>query len=170
MSSGVVEAWSKKAMRWGRLSSVSSKSAAVRLGTGAPWCVGDVEGEGDELALRWRVGVWAVRASGRVKSERRDRRRAGLIASGPARSSGKGSPSAHAAPSDELLLLPDGDGFLEGVDDPAAGVEGGAAMGGGDGDEDAGFADGEAAEAMDDGDVADGEVLDGLGAEKMHLL
>ncbi len=42
-------------------------------------------------------------------------------------------------------------------------------MGGGNGDEDAGFADDEAAEAMDDGDVADAEVLDGLGAEKLHL-
>jgi len=70
----------------------------------------------------------------------------------------------------ELLLLPDGNGFLEGIDDPAAGVEGGAAMGGGDRDEDAGFADGEAAEAMDDGDVAGREVLDGLGAEEVHLL
>ena len=43
-------------------------------------------------------------------------------------------------------------------------------MGGGDRDEDAGFANGEAAEAMDDCDVADGEVLDGLGAEEVHLL
>ena len=70
----------------------------------------------------------------------------------------------------ELLLFPDGHSFFERINHPATGVEGGAAMGGGDGDEDAGFADGEAAEAMDDRDVADGEVLDGLGAEEMHLL
>ncbi len=71
---------------------------------------------------------------------------------------------------DELLLLPDGHGLFERVDDPAAGVEGSAAMSGGDRDEDAGFAHGEAAEAMEDGDIANGKLLDRLSAQEMHLL
>src|SRR6202043_3071885 len=70
---------------------------------------------------------------------------------------------------DEVLLLPDGDGLLEGVDDPAAGFEGGAAVGGGDRDEDAGLADFKPAQAMDEDDVADAEAGDGFGGERAHL-
>ena len=59
----------------------------------------------------------------------------------------------------EILLFPDGDGAFEGVDGEAAGVEGGGAMRGADGDEDAGFADFQAAETVGDGDAVDGEFL-----------
>ena len=68
------------------------------------------------------------------------------------------------------LLLPDGDRVLEGVDEPAAGFEGLSAMGGSDDDEHAGFADLEAAEAMDDGDVANAELSARLGGQFAHLL
>jgi hypothetical protein len=55
----------------------------------------------------------------------------------------------------EILFFPDGDGAFEGVDGEAASVEGRGAVGRADGDEDAGFADFEAAETMDDGDAVD---------------
>jgi hypothetical protein len=84
-------------------------------------------------------------------------------------SGGNGSPCAQTAPSFEEFLLPDGHGLLEGVDEPAAGVEGGGAVRGGDGNDDGGFADVEAAEAMDDGEIADGVVGEGLSGEAVHL-
>jgi hypothetical protein len=63
----------------------------------------------------------------------------------------------------EELLLPDGDGALEGVDGEAASVKGCGAMGGAYGDEDAGFADFKAAEAVDNSQPMDGEpFVDGV--------
>ncbi len=51
----------------------------------------------------------------------------------------------------EILFLPDGNGAFESVDGVAAGIEGGGAVSGAYGDEDAGFADFEAAQAVDYG-------------------
>ena len=63
----------------------------------------------------------------------------------------------------EKLLLPDGDGFLKGVDGVAASIEGGSAMRGADRDENTGFADFEAAEAVDHG-----YAIDGVGGVKVR--
>ncbi len=63
----------------------------------------------------------------------------------------------------EEFLFPDGDDALEGVDGEAAGVEGASAMRSTDGDEDAGFTDFEATEAMNDREAVDGEFfVDGV--------
>jgi len=70
---------------------------------------------------------------------------------------------------DEGLLFPDGDGLLEGVNEPAGGFVGLGAVGGGDDDEHAGFADLEASEAVDDGDMADIEAGVGFGCQLPHL-
>lgn len=69
----------------------------------------------------------------------------------------------------EVLLLPDGNGALEGVNGEAAGVESGGAMGRADGDEDAGFADFEAAETMNDGHAVDAIFFVELGADFAHF-
>jgi hypothetical protein len=63
----------------------------------------------------------------------------------------------------EEFLFPDGDGVFEGVDGEAAGIEGSSAMRCADGDEDAGFTDFEATEAMNDGEAMNGEFfVDGV--------
>ena len=59
------------------------------------------------------------------------------------------------------LLFPDGDFGLEGVDEEAAGFEGFGAVGGGDGDHDGGLAEGDAAGAVEDGELEDGPALRG---------
>src|ERR1700694_1161226 len=69
----------------------------------------------------------------------------------------------------EVLLFPDGDGALKGVYGEAAGVKSGAAMSGADGDEDAGFADFESAEAVDNGNAGNGEFFVQLGGDLMHF-
>ena len=56
----------------------------------------------------------------------------------------------------EKLLFPDGDGFLEGVNCVAAGIESGGAMRRADRDENAGFADFKASQAVDHGYAIDG--------------
>ena len=66
----------------------------------------------------------------------------------------------------EEFLLPDGNDFLEFVDGVMAGVERGTAMGGSDDDGDAGFADIQMAETVDDGNAAD---LPGLANEYADL-
>src|SRR4051812_50154211 len=53
----------------------------------------------------------------------------------------------------EVFLLPDGDGALQGVDEPAAGVECGTTMGGCDDDQNAGFSNFETSEAGDECDA-----------------
>ena len=70
--------------------------------------------------------------------------------SGPvsAMPSGNGSPAAHTAPSMKVSFFQIGYGLFEGIDEPAAGVEGLGAMSGCDHDEHAGLADLQAAEAM----------------------
>ena len=55
----------------------------------------------------------------------------------------------------EVLLFPNGDSALKGVNGEAAGIECGSAMGRADGDEDTGLADFQAAEAMNDGYTVD---------------
>src|SRR5437899_6342239 len=55
----------------------------------------------------------------------------------------------------EDLALPDGDELLQGIDGELTGLEGLAAVGRGDGDDHAGFADLEASDSMDDGHLAD---------------
>ncbi len=69
----------------------------------------------------------------------------------------------------EILLFPNGDGALKGVNGEAAGVKGGGAMVRADGDEDAGFADFETAEAMDDGDAVNSEFFVQLGRDLAHF-
>ena len=71
---------------------------------------------------------------------------------------------------DKGLLLPDGHGLLERVDQPAAGLEGLRAMRRGDHDQHAGLADLQAAEAVNDRDVAHAEAGDGLVRQLLHLL
>src|SRR5258708_4357163 len=51
-------------------------------------------------------------------------------------------------PVDEVLLFPDGNGALEGIDQPAASVESRTSMSRGNDDENAGFADLQSAESM----------------------
>ena len=69
----------------------------------------------------------------------------------------------------EILFLPDGNGALKGVNGEAAGVKGGSAMRGANGYEDTGFADFETAEAMNDGDVVNGESFVQLGGDLVHF-
>jgi hypothetical protein len=69
----------------------------------------------------------------------------------------------------EILLFPDGHGALEGVDSEAAGIEGRGTMRRADGDENAGFADFEAAQTVGDGDAVDAVFLVELGADFLHL-
>ena len=69
----------------------------------------------------------------------------------------------------KILLFPDGDGALEGVNGEAAGVKSGTAMRGADGDEDAGFADFEPAEAMDNGNAVNDEFFVELGSNLLHF-
>jgi len=58
-----------------------------------------------------------------------------------------------------VFFFPDGHSTFQGVDGVAAGVESGGAVGGANGDVYAGFADFEAAKAMDHGDAIDGKLL-----------
>ena len=67
----------------------------------------------------------------------------------------------------EVLFLPDGHGAFERVDQPAAGVESGGAMGRGDHDQHAGLADLEAAKAVHEGDIANLELLAGPGRREL---
>ena len=67
------------------------------------------------------------------------------------------------------LALPDGDGLLEGVDDPAASLEALAAMAGSDNDEHTGVAYFVMAEAVDDGDAMDAESRARLYAQLAQL-
>src|SRR4030095_1197050 len=70
----------------------------------------------------------------------------------------------------EVLLLPDRDRLLQGVDGEAARLEGLAAMGGGDGDQHAGLTDLETAHAVHDGDLPDaGEPHAGRRRNLAHL-
>src|SRR6267143_2102309 len=69
----------------------------------------------------------------------------------------------------KVLLFPDGDGALKGVNGETAGVKGGSAMSRADSDEDASFADFETAEAMDDGDAVNGEFFVQLGGDFSHF-
>src|ERR1700751_4107289 len=59
----------------------------------------------------------------------------------------------------KVLLLPDGDGALEGVDCEAACLESGGTGRGADGDENAGFADLQATETVGGGDAVDRKFL-----------
>jgi hypothetical protein len=69
----------------------------------------------------------------------------------------------------EIFFFPDGDDALEGVDGEAAGVEGGGAVRGADSDEDAGFADLEAAETMNNGDAVNFVFFVELGDDFAHF-
>ncbi len=69
----------------------------------------------------------------------------------------------------KVLLLPNGNGALKGVNGEAAGVKGGTAMGRADRDEDAGLADFETAEAMNDGHSVNGEFFVELGRDFSHF-
>ena len=69
----------------------------------------------------------------------------------------------------EVLLLPDGNGVLEGVDREPARVERLGAMVRRDGDGDRNLADLEAADAMDDRDSRDAELRDRLDLDLLHL-
>jgi hypothetical protein len=69
----------------------------------------------------------------------------------------------------EVFLFPDGDGALKRVDRKAASVESGGSMWRADGDEDAGLADFESAEAMRDGDAIDCELCVNVGGDFAQL-
>ena len=69
----------------------------------------------------------------------------------------------------EILLFPDGHGALEGVDSEAAGIEGGGAVRRADGNENAGFADFEAAQPVGDGDAVNAVFLVELCADFAHF-
>src|SRR5579872_4079268 len=69
----------------------------------------------------------------------------------------------------EEFFLPDRDGAFESVNQPAAGVKGSGAMGGGDHDQDTGFPYLKATEAVNDGEVTNGEFGHGLGSKISHL-
>src|SRR5207248_1734723 len=69
----------------------------------------------------------------------------------------------------EELLLPDGHGLLQSVDEPAARLEGWRAMRGIDRDQYARFPDLEPSQPVDDGDIANGELLPRFGREPLHL-
>src|ERR1700733_447157 len=87
--------------------------------------------------------IYKIDSLGRGLAVRRIARCGGNVAFGPDGAVG------------EIFLLPDGPGAFEGIDREAAGIECGGAMRRTDDDEDAGFAEVQAAEAMDDGDTAD---------------
>src|SRR5258707_6705512 len=70
----------------------------------------------------------------------------------------------------KIFLLPDGDGALEGVNQPAASVERSSTMGGCDHDQHAGFANFEAPETVHEGDIANLKMTQGLPGQRFHLL
>lgn len=76
-------------------------------------------------------------------------------------------PSAGAVGPD--FLFPDGDVGLDGVDDETGGGEGFVAMGAGDGDEDGGFGEGDAAGAVEDDLLDDGPLGAGGLGEGLQL-
>ena len=69
----------------------------------------------------------------------------------------------------EILFFPNRDGALKGVNGEAAGLKGGGAMRGADGYEDAGFADFETAEAMNDGHAMNSEFFAQVGGDLVHF-
>src|SRR5882762_14005 len=71
---------------------------------------------------------------------------------------------------DEVLLFPDRNCALEGINQPAAGLEGRTSMSRRYNDEDAGFADLQASEAMDYFHIADFEFGQGLEGKFLHFL
>ena len=79
-------------------------------------------------------------------------------------SSGNGSPSAHTAPSSKYSFFQMGTVFFQRVDDPAAGLEGGAPVGRGNHDQHAGLANFQPAQPMDDGNSSHRETVSRLSA------
>lgn len=69
-----------------------------------------------------------------------------------------------------VFTFPDGHHFLDCINQPLACGEGGGAVGGADGDGDAGFAKFQVAEAMDDGAAGEGPAAAGLGFQFGQLL
>src|SRR5579864_6731715 len=70
----------------------------------------------------------------------------------------------------EMLLLPDRHGAFQGIDEPAAGIKAGGAMSRGHRNQHAGLTDFEPPEPVDEGNVADFELLQCLAGEGFHLL
>src|SRR2546430_11919106 len=70
----------------------------------------------------------------------------------------------------KVFFLPDGDGALESVDEPATRVECGGAMRRSDDDENTGFADFDPPQAVHDCGVANLKVLERSGNERSHFL
>src|ERR1700733_7506047 len=97
--------------------------------------------------------IYKIDSLGRGLAVRRIARCVGNVTFGPDGAVGK------------IFLLPDGHGAFERIDREAAGIERGGAMRGADDDKDAGFANVQAAEAVDDGDAADFEFLANLRAD-----
>src|SRR5580704_1784290 len=69
----------------------------------------------------------------------------------------------------EVFFLPDGNGAFQGVDEPAAGLESGGAVGRSDHDGNAGLADLETAETVHEGDIAYEELRERLLRQRFHL-
>src|SRR5436305_7222226 len=145
---------SNTAIFCGRPSSSTWKSSRVRPPTMAPVLSVTLTQRLTSLASMRNVGPsWAQRQSGAKRRSARKSRTAGLRAMGSLRRAygdafgERVSRGPHSAIC-EGFLLPDGHGFLQGIDQPPTGVEGLRAMRGGDHDQDAGFAHVEAAQAV----------------------
>src|SRR5437660_9244605 len=70
----------------------------------------------------------------------------------------------------EVLLLPDRHCLFQGIDDPAAGVEGRSAMGRSHGNQHTGLADFQPAKTMNDGNITNLEFVDRLRGQRFQLL
>ena len=82
---------------------------------------------------------------------------------------GKGFARCPDGAVNEVLFLPDGDSLLEGIDQPAAGVEGRSTVRRGDDNEHTGLADLETSETVNQGHIADRELCKGFSGEATHL-
>ncbi len=69
----------------------------------------------------------------------------------------------------EVFFLPDGHGAFQSINEPAAGFESGGAVGRGDHNGDAGLADLQTAEAVHEGNIADGKFRQRLLRQQFHL-
>src|SRR4030088_1701538 len=70
----------------------------------------------------------------------------------------------------KILLLPDGNGAFERVNQPAASVERSGTVSRGNHDQHAGFANFEASKAVHEGDIANLKLPQGLRGQGFHLL
>src|SRR5580704_250516 len=177
--SGISDWRSNTWMVCGRPSSVILKSSLVRPPTMAPVLSVTLTNRLTSLTSRRRgLSSCAARRRARPRVRAMTRRlgtahlRSGRRAIGALHgvSRRKGLAIGPDCAVGEGFLFPDGHGFLERVDEPSAGFEGLAAMGRSDDDEHAGFPDLQAAEAVDDGNIAHFEASNRFARQLVHLL